>query len=110
MALTLFAFTFHDMLTGRWESRPSKNGNVTGVVFKSDNSFEAYVNAKPFVSGKYSLQDSIFTFVDNGCDGKTGVYKTVIFSNGDSLRFEPISDSCSDRRNGMSRLILGRIK
>ena len=105
-----FSFAMNDLLTGRWESKPSKNGNVTGVVFKPDNSFEGFVNAKPFVSGIYNLKDSIFTFVDNGCDGKTGVYKTIFFSQGDSLRFEPLSDSCTERKEGMSRLVLGRVK
>ena len=99
-----------DSLIGRWETKPSVNGNVTGVVFKADSSFEGYVNKKPFVSGRYTLHDSIFTFTDNGCDGKQGVYKIVFFSNSDSLRFVPINDSCTDRREGMSRLIMGRVK
>ncbi len=107
---TLFAFAATDKLTGRWESKPSVNGNITGVVFKPDNSFEGYINKKPFVSGTYAYQDSLFSFTDNGCDGKKGVYKIIFFSNSDSLRFEPVSDSCDQRRNGMSRLILGRVK
>jgi len=96
-------------LIGRWESKPSEKGNVTGVVFK-DSTFEGYVNKKPFVSGVYKLNNDIFSFVDNGCEGKQGVYRIVFFSDSDSLRFEPITDSCSGRRNGMSRLILGRKK
>ena len=99
-----------DRLIGRWETNPSVNGNVTGVVFKSDSSFEGYINKKPFVSGRYTLRDSIFTFTDNGCDGKQGVYKIAFFSNNDSLRFVPVNDSCTERREGMSRLIMGRVK
>ncbi len=99
-----------DRLLGRWETKPSVNGNVTGVVFKADSSFEGYVNKKPFVSGRYRLHDSIFAFTDNGCDGKQGVYKIVFFSNSDSLRFVPINDSCAERKEGMSRLIMGRVK
>ena len=99
-----------DRLIGRWETKPSINGNVTGVVFKSDSSFEGYVNKKPFVSGRYTLRDSIFTFTDNGCDGKQGVYKIVFFSNNDSLRFVPVTDSCTERKEGMSRLIMGKVK
>jgi hypothetical protein len=109
MAMTV-AFTPADKLTGKWETKPSEKGNVTGIVFKSDNTFEGFVNRKPFVTGTYTLGDSIFSFVDNGCEGKRGVYKVIFFSNEDSLRFEPISDSCDRRRNGMIRLIVGRVK
>jgi hypothetical protein len=110
IAVALFAFVPADILIGRWESKPSVNGNVTGVVFKPDNKFEGYVNKKPFVSGTYSLSYDTCTIIDNGCDGKEAVYKLVFFSNGDSLRFEHIRDSCTERRNGMTRLVLGKVK
>ena len=106
----MLAFTATDKLTGKWQTKPSEKGNITGVVFKADNTFEGFVNRKPFVTGTYTFQDSIFSFVDNGCAGKRGIYKVIFFSNEDSLRFVPVSDSCDERRNGMSRLILGRIK
>ena len=103
------ALVGENRLIGRWESKPSEKGNVTGVVFK-DSTFEGYVNKKPFVSGIYKLEKDTFSFVDNGCQGKRGVYKIILFRDSDSLRFEPINDSCIDRRNGMSRLVLGRKK
>lgn len=108
----LFAFTAADNLTGRWESKPSVNGNITGVVFKEDGSFEGYVNKKPFVSATYTYasKDSILSFTDNGCEGMRGTYKINFFSNSDSLRFEAISDSCTERKEGMLRLIMGRVK
>lgn len=99
-----------DRLTGRWECPPSPKGNVTGVVFKTDNTFEGYVNKKPFVSGTYTFEDDIFTFTDNGCNGKRGVYKVFFFSNADSLRLIPIVDSCAERKEGMSKLVMGRVK
>lgn len=99
-----------DRLSGRWESKPSPKGNVTGVVFKTDQTFEGYVNRKPFVSGTYTFEDNIFTFTDNGCEGKRGVYKVFFFSNADSLRFVPIADSCIERKEGMSKLVMGRVK
>jgi hypothetical protein len=102
-------FTWNNKLIGRWESKPSEKGNITGVVFK-DSTFEGYVNKKPFVSAQYSFKDSILSFTDNGCDGKRGVYTVKFFSNGDSLRFEAIWDLCNERREGMSKLVLGRKK
>lgn len=104
------ALTGTDPLTGRWETKPSAKGNVTGVVFKADQSFEGYINNKPFTSGSYLLQDSVFDLVDNGCDGVRGTYKIIFFSNNDSFRLRPISDDCVERKNGMSKLVMGRVK
>ncbi len=109
-ALASVVMAEKDRLSGRWESQPSPKGNVTGVVFKTDSTFEGYVNKKPFVSGTYTLDDGIFTFTDNGCEGKRGVYKIFFFSNADSIRFVPIVDSCTERKAGMSKLIMGRVK
>jgi hypothetical protein len=106
----LLSFAFADKLTGRWETRLSEKGNVTGVVFKADNTFEGYINKKPFVSGLYTLQEDTLTFTDNGCRGMSGTYKLHFSSNADSLRFIAISDSCTERRGGMERLVLGRVK
>lgn len=108
--VALLSFATENKLAGRWESAPSMNGNVTGAVFKEDGSFEGYVNRKPFVTGTYALKDSILSFTDNGCMGMEGVYKVAFFSNSDSLRFQAISDNCSERKAGMERLTLGRVK
>jgi hypothetical protein len=108
----VFLFSKKDPLTGRWETKPSEKGNITGVVFKNDSIMEGYVNKKPFVSGTYFFNgtDSVLSFVDNGCNGAEGIYKVLFFSNSDSLRFKVISDSCVERRGGMQRLIMGRVK
>lgn len=112
IALVLTGATINekDKLTGRWESQPSPKGNVTGVIFKEDYSFEGYINKKPFTSGVYTLDNDIFSFTDNGCDGKKGVYKIIFFSNDDSLRLVPVEDSCIQRKEGMSKLVMGRVK
>lgn len=109
-AMLFYAST--DEITGRWESPVSPKGNVTGVVFKDDLTFEGYVNKKPFVSGQYSYNsnEDILTFTDNGCNGATGIYKINFFSNGDSMRFTTIVDSCAERSAGMEKTILGRVK
>jgi len=99
-----------DKIEGRWESKPSEKGNVTGVVFKPDNTFEGYVNRKPFVTGKYTFEDDVLTFTDNGCDGKQGMYRVIFFHYEDSLKFQCIADSCNERKEGMQRLVMGRIK
>ncbi len=109
IAATLFCMK-PDQLTGRWETAPSAKGSVTGVVFKEDQTFEGYVNKKPFVTGTYSLEDNVFSMTDNGCDGATGTYKLIFFSNNDSLRLEPINDPCIERMKGTSRLVLGRVR
>lgn len=112
-AVMLSVFDFpDDALVGRWESLPSEKGNKTGVVFKEDKSFEGYVNRKPFVSGNYtfSAADSILSFIDNGCQGMQGVYKVRFFHTGDSLRFQALVDNCPERKQGMERLVMGRVK
>ena len=118
MKILFFVFTLlcslpaKDKLTGRWESKPSEKGNVTGVLFKPDHSLLGYVNKKPFATGTYTFnpKDSIMSFVDNGCNGAQGVYKILFFCNSDSLKFQVITDSCEERKNGMQRLVLGRVK
>ncbi|HTD95083.1 MAG TPA: hypothetical protein VK644_14760 [Chitinophagaceae bacterium] len=111
IVVSALAFTTtRDKLIGRWQTKPSVNGNVTGIVIKADSSFEGFVNKKPFTSGHYTVADSLFSFVDNGCDGKRAVYKLIFFSNDDSLRFEPVTDSCVERKRGMSQLVMGRIR
>jgi hypothetical protein len=109
-AIAALACTTKDKLTGRWESRPSAKGNVTSALFRADNSFEGYVNRKAFVSGYYTLQDSIFSFTDNGCNGVRGTYKIIFFAGDDSIRFVPVTDSCTERKQSMSTLVFGRVK
>ena len=108
--LAVLAVTGPDQLTGKWETKPSPKGNITGVVFKEDQSFDGYVNKKPFTSGTYHLEDSTFELVDNGCNGATGKYRIIFFSNNDSFRLRPIDDPCEERKNGMSKLVMGRVK
>ena len=108
--LAFLSSTPKNVLLGRWETKPSVNGNVTGVVFKADSSYEAYINKKPFVSGRYIIKDSLVSIKENGCQDYVGTYRLVFFSHADSLRLVPVTDSCQQRREGMSRTILGRVK
>ena len=110
LIISILAFTSKKKITGQWETKPSPKGNVTGVYFNKDNTHEVYVNKKPLVSGTYKIHRNTITIVESGCDEAVGVYKLIFFHNSDSLRFEPISDTCTIRRNGMSRTVLGRVK
>lgn len=108
--ITLLAFTLKNKLVGRWETMPSPKGNVTSVVFNKNHTYEGFINKKPFVSGKYSLSRNVITIEETGCNGVRAAYKLIFFSHSDSLKFEPINDSCTERREGMQRTVLGRIK
>lgn len=108
--LSFIFFTAPEDLVGRWQTKPSPKGNVTMVVFKRDSSFEGFINRKPFTSGKYQYRRDTLSFVDNGCNGKQAIYKVMFFSDNDSIRFVPVMDSCDERRNGMIKTILGRVK
>lgn len=104
--------TGENPLIGRWANNPSEKGNVTTVVFRPDNSLEGFINKKPFTSGKYtfSVKDSVIQFTDNGCNGWPASYKVLFFHQGDSLKFKAIGDSCGERKAGMERLVMGRVK
>jgi hypothetical protein len=110
IVITLLAFAPKNKLVGRWETKPSPKGNITGVVFNKDYTYEGYVNKKPFVSGTYSLGRNTITIEETGCNGTKAIYKLIFFNHSDSLRFEAINDSCSERKEGMQRTILGRVK
>lgn len=104
----LTSFLGDNKLVGKWESPPSPKGNITIVHFKADGSFEGFVNRKPFVSGHYAVEKDLLKFTDNGCDGRQGAYQLVFSNYGDSLRFRPLEDSCGERKEGMSKLVVGR--
>jgi len=110
VCMFLFSVTGNEKLLGRWETQVSPKGNTTSVVFNADNTFEAYMNHKLFTSGTYKLNNDTFSLIDNGCDGKEGVYLLTFFSNGDSIRLAAIHDECNGRKEGMIRTILGRKK
>lgn len=100
----------NDKLVGRWESPVSPKGNITGVVFRNDSTYDSYINKKPFTSGVYRIHDGTITIRENGCGDREGTYQLIFYSNNDSLRFQSIADSCTERMNGMNRLRLGKIK
>ena len=112
LGIQLVAFSKADKMTGLWTSKPSSGGNTTAAIFRENSSFEAYINNNLFVSGTYSFSetDSVFTITDNGCNGLTGEYKILFFSNSDSLRFAVLRDNCIERKEQVEGLIMGRVK
>jgi hypothetical protein len=104
----IIAFSGKERLLGRWESQPSPSGNISGIVFKADNTYMAYTNRTPFTSGVYSLRDSLLTIRESACE-QPGTYKTIFYASGDSLRLQPVTDSCTERAKGISRLVFGRV-
>ena len=111
-AVTLLVLNSENTLVGRWAGKPSEKGNVTSVLFKADNTLEGFVNKKPFVSGTYNYNpvDSTIFLIDNGCNGVSAMYKILFFSNSDSMRFQAINDNCEERKAGMQRLVMGKVK
>ena len=108
LGITMLLHSYNDKLTGKWQS-VSPTGAVTLVHFKSDQSFEGFVNNKPFVTGSYWLKGNIFTLKDNGCSGVSGTYRMTFFHNDDSVRIELIADSCEPRGKGMNNRVYGRL-
>ncbi len=108
----ILGFTSGIELKGRWETKPSEKGNITGLVFKADNTFEGYVNKKPFVSGTYSfnMADTLLTIQEGGCGGTPAIYKVNFFSDADSIRFSVVEDTCTQRKQGVQRMVLGRVR
>lgn len=107
----IFGFASSIDITGRWETQPSEKGNITGIVFKSNNTFEGYVNKKPFASGTYTFNaaDTLLTIQEGSCGGVAATYKVNFFSNADSIRFTVVEDSCTQRKQGVQRMVLGRV-
>jgi hypothetical protein len=112
-----FSLSFRETkadINGLWESKIEKEG-IFGMRLKEDGSLVSYVNKKAYTSGRYTLSHDTITIVeDNGCNNAAGnkikaIYKTVFFAT-DSLRFDFIDDSCTQRQVAVRRLRFGKVK
>lgn len=113
LALTIFigcvalAFTFQqNTIVGRWEAKMPDN-TIVGVIYKTDHTYQAYVNKKVFVSGKYGFSKDTLSMSDSGCPVK-GFYKLTFFA--DSVRYNVIRDTCSGRKHDVDKAVAGRVK
>lgn len=109
--IALAAFSFINpptTLVGRWQKKIGKDV-VVGAVFRSDSSYDGFVNGKSFVNGKYYVREDTLHISDGGCNSKYyGTYKVAVFVK-DSIRFTVIQDTCRGRRRGSDGLTLGRV-
>ena len=110
IAILFSSSTKNDKLTGTWQRVIPGGDVVYRITFTADNTFEGYVNEKPFVSGTYTLRDSIFAIEDFGCPDIPGTYKVNFFGNDDSCRLQVINDACDGRLAQADNAILYRIK
>jgi hypothetical protein len=113
LAVALTAASFMaptSSLVGRWQKR-FPNGDVLLASFRTDGTYDLFVNNKTFVSGKYTLQQDNFALNDGHCSlAYFGTYKLRFYSNDDSIRFTVVQDTCRARRRGSDGLTLGRVK
>ncbi len=73
--------------------------------FKADGTYDASEDGKIVVTGgTYEVKSDTLYLNDPVCNPHNpGIYKLIFYAQ-DSLRFELISDSCNDRRNGTIHL------
>lgn len=109
--LILAAFTVKDpTIVGRWETK-SPDGIFT-AVFKTDHTYEGFLNKEMFTNGTYSFKDSVITFEDDkmtGCSTTKGTYKITFFAD-TAMRFDVIKDSCTGRNEGNNGVVYVRVK
>lgn len=110
IALATVSFTDPiNTITGRWQ-RKNASGRILMANFRSDGSYDGFINGKPFVSGKYYVRQDTFAISDASCNiNYYGTYR-LHFLSADSVRFAVIQDTCGGRREGTDKLALGRIK
>lgn len=110
LAVTVAAIAPANSLVGRWQKK-FPNGDVLMASFRTDGTYDLFVNNKAFVSGNYTLKGDDFGVSDGHCNlTYFGAYKLRFYSGTDSIRFTLVQDSCRSRRQGTSGLVLGRVK
>lgn len=110
IAVAAVAFTDPiNPMAGRWQQRFS-SGAMMLVNFRPDGTYDAFVNKKAFVSGKYHVRQDTVSISDESCNPDYyGTYKLHFFAQ-DSVRWNVIQDTCGGRRSGTDKGTLGRVK
>ncbi len=109
IALAALSFiTPPDTLVGRWQK--TYRGVTALAAFRTNNTFDVFMNGKLFTSGKYTVRQDTLALADAGCNAAYyGTYKLGFFA-GDSVRFVTIQDTCEGRKNTMHNATMGRVK
>jgi hypothetical protein len=105
--VTLSFITPPSQLVGRWQQ--TINGVKALFVFRSDDTFEVFINGKAFTNGKYFVRHDTLSMADVSCNtAYYGTYKLSFYAP-DSLRFTTIADTCQGRKGDMHNLTVGRV-
>ena len=111
IVVTAFTSVPH-VFTGRWEvTIKTENGPMHLLAnFRADKTYDAYINEKPFLTGKYQFQNDTLVITDQRCDANaSGIYK-IDFVTPDSILFSLIKDPCTERVEGTNGAALSRVK
>ncbi|RZK38304.1 MAG: hypothetical protein EOO90_22755 [Pedobacter sp.] len=98
-------------IEGKWLKKGTFQGKSYDFEgrFKKDGSYDAFMDGKHFVTGKYTMKHDTIYLTDSGCDSTVvGIYKIRSFQ--DSIQFKLIADDCDNRREGTKDLTFGKIK
>ena len=111
--LALTGISFADppgKLVGRWQMK-APPGQSLITAYRSDGTFDVFVNKKILASGTYRLSKDTLSIADPTCgNGYYGHYR-LAFITADSVSQVYLQDSCTARRETITGSpTMGRIK
>jgi len=111
IAIMLCSFrTFDHSLVGHWISHDGAPGSKILVDFNSDGTFKVTVNGETENEGNYKFNNDTFYMYDNNCGMQTaGKYKLNFYTE-DSVSFNLIQDSCSERIQEVDGGVIVRLR
>lgn len=99
-------------LAGKWEYSGIFKGDPFKLlaIFRTNGTFDGFINKKEFVSGTYHLKHDTLYISDPTCNVKyEGTYQVEFFGHLDSLKFHVIQDTCVGRREGTDGLLFKKL-
>ena len=99
-------------LVGKWEYSGQYQGGPFKLlaIFRSNGTFDGFINKKEFVSGMYRMQHDTLYISDPTCNAKyEGTYKVEYFGQLDSMKFHVIQDTCTGRKKGTDNKLFKKI-